>query len=710
VKIEAETNFVDAKVLAGILEAKTKLDGVGDDRRAFNFARARANPYEGIKKEFFMNRAAVKMAAIDAACDHVFSLPGVSDAPAVVARRTADEAAAVAMQQQPAPEPPPPATPVTPATRGGCDGKIQQLFFCDVAAGPGGFSEYLLWRRGPSAKGIGFTLKGDQDFTRGLFHHRAVPEAFHPYYGPEGHGDLYSSKNLCGLVDLVRRQTKGRMLHLVMADGGFDVSKHENIQEILNKQLLLTQCIVPIATLQDGGNFICKCFDLFTPFSASLLYLLHLSFEKICIYKPAQSRPANSERYILCRGFRSGAYTEDLVDHLISINDRLNEMAKDWKTSPPGDDVLTLVPIELMQASPFGPYLTDSNNRLGSMQIRALMRLVACIHNPSAISADQSAVREVCLAQWGLPHCVAKRNDWDHPEQFFLHEIEKNDSIPRRLQTTALCPFDVDPNHKGCRLRWRADWVVVEAASVAPPVIVMGADGNGLGMRGIAMQFARSPNGWEWLQIQGLWLPRGTLLLAEVVEESVDDSSGARALAVHAVDAAMLAGDDVRRLSYKERRQRLEILVHSLGRDGEIVEAEKRDAGRRGVDAPAHTPLRLKDAWSLDTLGSALAASAARRQSKQSPQWEQHGVLLFPGHGHAWPLPEPQAEWSGPHFSQTQQVRYWQNKRTCSFLFERDLSARPTSFRNCATSLLRWERNDPREVSEDALRRVSEQL
>ena len=224
------------------------------------------------------------------------------------------------------------------------------------------------------------------------------------------------------------------------------------------------------------------------------------------------------------------------------------------------------------------------------------------------------------------------------------------------------------------------------------------------------MQFARSPNGWEWLKIQGLWLPRGTLLLAEVVEESVDDSSGARALAVHALDAAMLAGDDVRRLSYKERRQRLEILVHSLERDGEIVEAEKRDAGRRGVDARAHTPLRLKDAWSLDTLGSALAASAARRQCKQSPQWEQHGVLFFPGHGHAWPLPEPQAEWSGPHFSQTQQVRYWQNKRTCSFLFERDLSARPTSFRNCATSLLRWERNDPREVSEDALRRVSEQL
>ena len=34
-----------------------------NDLRAFNDARTRANPFEGIKKEFFLNRAALKMAA-----------------------------------------------------------------------------------------------------------------------------------------------------------------------------------------------------------------------------------------------------------------------------------------------------------------------------------------------------------------------------------------------------------------------------------------------------------------------------------------------------------------------------------------------------------------------------------------------------------------------------------------------------------------------
>lgn len=45
-----------------------------------------------------------------------------------------------------------------------------------------------------------------------------------------------------------------------------------------------------------GGHFVCKTFDLFTPFSVGLVYLLYLCFERISLFKPATSRPANSER------------------------------------------------------------------------------------------------------------------------------------------------------------------------------------------------------------------------------------------------------------------------------------------------------------------------------------------------------------------------------------------------------------------------------
>lgn len=46
-----------------------------------------------------------------------------------------------------------------------------------------------------------------------------------------------------------------------------------------------------------GGHFVCKSFDLFTPFSVGLVYLLYLCFDRICLFKPVTSRPANSERW-----------------------------------------------------------------------------------------------------------------------------------------------------------------------------------------------------------------------------------------------------------------------------------------------------------------------------------------------------------------------------------------------------------------------------
>ena len=42
----------------------------------------------------------------------------------------------------------------------------------------------------------------------------------------------------------------------------------------------------------------CKTFDLFTPFSVGLVYLLYRAFDEVYIFKPVTSRPANSERYM----------------------------------------------------------------------------------------------------------------------------------------------------------------------------------------------------------------------------------------------------------------------------------------------------------------------------------------------------------------------------------------------------------------------------
>lgn len=38
-------------------------------------------------------------------------------------------------------------------------------------------------------------------------------------------------------------------------------------------------------------------FDLFTPFSVGLVYLMYRVFDELYVFKPVTSWPANSERY-----------------------------------------------------------------------------------------------------------------------------------------------------------------------------------------------------------------------------------------------------------------------------------------------------------------------------------------------------------------------------------------------------------------------------
>ncbi|VDK55252.1 unnamed protein product, partial [Gongylonema pulchrum] len=138
----------------------------------------------------------------------------------------------------------------------------------------------------------------------------ASPAYFEPYYGIHNDGDITKPQNITSFEEVVKRGTNNVGVDLIMADGGFSVEQQENIQEILSKRLYLCQFLVALSVLrkkthgaEEGGKFVCKLFDIFTPFSVGLIYLMYIVFERISIHKPNTSRPANSER--LCHRFFS---------------------------------------------------------------------------------------------------------------------------------------------------------------------------------------------------------------------------------------------------------------------------------------------------------------------------------------------------------------------------------------------------------------------
>lgn len=74
----------------------------------------------------------------------------------------------------------------------------------------------------------------------------------------------------------------------------------------------------------------------------------------MCIHKPVTSRPANSERYLICLWKRLG--TESAEHHLYSVNSIL------WEGRDQGDDVTELVPLSVLQEDTgFFEYMYQSN-------------------------------------------------------------------------------------------------------------------------------------------------------------------------------------------------------------------------------------------------------------------------------------------------------------------------------------------------------------
>jgi len=357
------------EIVDEVFATKNKFNGV--NREIFSSARERANPYETIKSHIFMNRAAVKMAEID----HMLAL---------------FELMCPALLQD--------------------DGT---LYFADVCAGPGGFSEYVMWRAwqlseqvaGQNSKHhlrhaecFGFTLAGKDSFNLAKFNDLAPNNTFWDLSetAGDGSGSVYVEPNLRAVEQAVLLRTNNQRVSLYMADGGFSVEGDENLQEVKLQQLILCQFLAGLLLLRPGGVFLCKIFDVFTPFTAGLLHFLYCSFDQFALIKPVTSRPANSERYVVCIGLKEERPA--VIDHMFEINKLMNQ----------NKDVREVMSFDKM-CPRFLEYVRSSNKKIASGQVVGLKELVMYIEDRNLPPRDQEQVRNKCLRMWNLPASQPKQ-------------------------------------------------------------------------------------------------------------------------------------------------------------------------------------------------------------------------------------------------------------------------------------------------------------
>lgn len=180
--------------------------------------------------------------------------------------------------------------------------KTQGVRAVFLAEGPGGFIEAFCAARAgiPGDVLFGMTLLSN---NRSIPNWRIGTQGLHgkslTTYAGDGTGDIYRIDNIDGLVTLVG----AGKADFVTADGGFDFSGHYHMQEHLSARLICAEIYTALKIQKIGGSFFLKVYDIKMHATLALVDILVKCYDRVVATKPLSSRPANSEKYLLCTGF-----------------------------------------------------------------------------------------------------------------------------------------------------------------------------------------------------------------------------------------------------------------------------------------------------------------------------------------------------------------------------------------------------------------------
>jgi hypothetical protein len=190
----------------------------------------------------------------------------------------------------------------------------QPMMTAHTAEGPGGFLEAIQDRTAHRTPMYAMTLRSTERTIPGwrksqqfLTRHPTIKIL----YGPDDTGNIYHLANQEAFA-----AATGGHADLYTADGGFDFSADFNGQETTVQRLLIAEALAGLRALKVEGTstMILKMFDTKHRATLEIIWLLSICFDRVAFVKPHTSRPANSERYWIGRGYRGApAWVLDLL-------------------------------------------------------------------------------------------------------------------------------------------------------------------------------------------------------------------------------------------------------------------------------------------------------------------------------------------------------------------------------------------------------------
>jgi 23S rRNA U2552 (ribose-2'-O)-methylase RlmE/FtsJ len=246
---------------------------------------------------------------------------------------------------------------------------------CCLAEGPGGFIECINNYRTKKDKIVGITLRSTNREVPGWKKSKQFLKDnpnISITYGKDNTGDLYILDN----IKYLKYVSDINGCELITADGGFDFSTDFNNQEKMSFRIIFCEIVSALYIQKKGGHFVCKIFDIHNLFTVKMLWLLCMHYNEVIICKPQTSRPANSEKYIICKDFK-GASQE-------TINKLFNCVEK-WDKKPANLDFID-IPVEFINN------IKKYNTLITNLQKENIKKTLEIIKNHENIEVTTSII------------------------------------------------------------------------------------------------------------------------------------------------------------------------------------------------------------------------------------------------------------------------------------------------------------------------------
>jgi 23S rRNA U2552 (ribose-2'-O)-methylase RlmE/FtsJ len=213
-----------------------------------------------------------------------------------------------------------------------------------VCEGPGGFIEAFIDECNKNHIGtinsVAMTLKSTQNSIPGWKKANMFLKKYNKIikilYGKDDTGNILNIDNANSFINYVRGGSGSGLVNIFTGDGGFDFSMNYDIHERLVYPLIESSTVIGMNVLAPGGMMILKFFDIYTEPMKKILFYLSKNFNRWTLYKPATSRPCNSEMYFIGQDRVSSSHlippTKDNMEQELSadfrklLDDRIHDI------------------------------------------------------------------------------------------------------------------------------------------------------------------------------------------------------------------------------------------------------------------------------------------------------------------------------------------------------------------------------------------------